>query len=427
MEQLPHFRHSRSALFRESLRHYGRPGEEIRGRSRPEGNEELVHCNLFHSFLYRTCHSLIFHQLGYHPLTHLYRYLLFKTRLGPFIGGQSYRDNQLFRQFCINALKERREAEKTRSQSETETEAKDMFHHLLHGRDPETGQAYSTGDLACESVLLIVAGSQSTSGALAATLFYLAHPRYRDKLRKLAHEVRGAFASAEDIRYDFSPTGTLANLEYLRACIDEAMRLTPPTPGHLPRTVVGEEGLTIISNSTPPAAPGCRLPSDPPSSAAAAASSNIRDEALFFPSGTILGVSAYALHHSPFFTAQPDLFWPERWIERDHDGRLRYADEGAFCPFSAGRTGCIGKRLAYVELCLAVAAVVWRWELRLVDEVGRQVVVEEGDDGDGDGEKTLPPEYHVKDVFVGLGAGPRVGLREWMREILIDQEQEGGR
>ena len=281
-------------------------------------------------------------QLGYHPFTRALRYLLFKTRLGPYLGGQSYRDNRRFRDFCLAALKHRRQAEKA-----TED---DMFYHLLNGRDPETGQGYSTGDLACESVLLMVAGSQSTSCGLSATLYYLANNP--EQLATLVRDVRAAFASEHEIRYE--PGGRLAALPYMRACIEESMRLTPPTPGHLPREVVAE-GLEV--------------------------------DGIWLPPGTNIGVSTYALHRNEAYFPAADRFCPERFL---HDGN--YGEATAFNAFSAGSTGCIGKQLAYVELCLAIASLVLRYDFNVEHPGGDRV------------------QYQVKDVFVGAGKGPLVRL-----------------
>lgn len=283
--------------------------------------------------------------LGYHPFTHLLRNVLFKTRLGPYIGGQSYRDNGRFRDYCLSALKERRTAQTG------QTVDKDMFHHLLHGRDPETGKAYSTGDLACESVLLMVAGSQSTSGALAATIHYLVNRP--ETLARLQEEVRNAFPTGQAVRYE--PGDTLAQLAYLRACIDESLRLTPPTPGHLPREVI-THGLEVDGAWVPP--------------------------------GTSVGVSAYSVHRNETYFSEPYDFRPERWL--DDDG---YHGATAFNAFSAGATGCIGKQLAYMELSLAVAMLVRRFDMRVNNPGGAR------------------HEYRVRDVFVGEGDGPHVQLK----------------
>ena len=231
-----------------------------------------------------------------------------------------------------------------------------MFHHLLNSHDPETGQSYQTGDLACESVLLIVAGSQSTSGALSATLFYLANNP--DKLAKLRVEIHTAFPAECDIRYESG--GILATLPYLRACIDESMRLTPPTPGHLPREILGKGGLKI--------------------------------DGIWFPAQTIVGTSAYALHRNESYFNEPTRFLPERWLEDREGGGTPRRGASAFNPFSAGATGCIGRQLALMELSLTIAILVWRFDLTMRTS----------------GSDTT--EYEVCDFFVGEGYGPDLQL-----------------
>lgn len=231
-----------------------------------------------------------------------------------------------------------------------------MFYHLLNGRDPETGQGYSTGDLACESVLLIVAGSQSTSGALAAAVFYLAHNP--DKLAKLKAELHDNFKGEQEIRYTVG--GNLIMLPYLRACIDESMRLTPPTPGHLPREVLAKEGLHVDGN--------------------------------WFPKGTTVGTSAYAIHRNKAYFSDPYRFWPERWIDDTRFQAEREHEASPFNAFSAGSTGCIGKQLAYMELSLAIARLAWRFDFNIRPSQSENV------------------EYGVQDVFVGRGEGPCLQL-----------------
>ncbi|KAJ5155287.1 hypothetical protein N7492_008090 [Penicillium capsulatum] len=293
------------------------------------------------------------YSLGYHPLTKSLRYLIFNTRLGQWIGGQSFRDNVRFRDFCIGKLNRR----KAQSPGKDETPGKtDMFEHLLNGRDPETGQGYPMGDLACESVLLMVAGSQSTSGGLAATLFYLAH--HPEKLSKLRAEIRTTFTTESAIRYDGG--SALMTLPYLRACIDESLRLSPPTPGHLPREIVGNNGMDIDGD--------------------------------WFPATTNVGVAPYAIHRNALYFPEPLEFRPERWLgERDKETRDDL--QLAFVPFSAGATGCIGRQLAMMELCLAVARLLWRFDL--------QVALPS---------RNGPVEYRIRDCFVGDGDGPFLRL-----------------
>ena len=130
---------------------------------------------------------------------------------------------------------------------------------------------------------------------------------------------------------------TLSGCTYLRACIDEAMRLTPAVGGVLPRVVLAPGA--IIAGET-------------------------------LPAGTSIGVPAYALHRLPENFPDPLAFRPERWIASKEEGvsemDVRKAKE-AFFPFSIGPRACLGKHLAYVEMTLAVARVLWLYDMERVD------------------------------------------------------------
>ena len=188
-----------------------------------------------------------------------------------------------------------------------DVDRKDFFYYLLKAKDPETGKGFSTPELWGESNLLIIAGSDTTSTALAATMFYLVHnPKILEKLTK---EVRAAFEEVEEIRSG----PTLTKLQYLRACIDEAMRLSPSVGGILPRQVL-PGGLEIDGEQ--------------------------------IPEGTVVGVPTYAIHHNPDYWPQPFDFRPERWIAESEPNVTAESvtlGQSAFCPFSVGPRGCIGK------------------------------------------------------------------------------------
>lgn len=194
-----------------------------------------------------------------------------------------------------------------RTQAGLEVDRHDFFYHLLKAKDPETGKGFSTAELWGESNLLIIAGSDTTSTALTATFFYLLHnPR---TLAKLTEEVRNAFTDAEDIR--MGPT--LSSLPYLRACLDEGMRMSPPVPGILPREVLAG-GMEI--------------------------------DGLPVPAGTVVGVPHYVIHHNDDYYPRSFQYKPERWIagsEPGVDAASVSAAHAAFCAFSIGSRGCIGK------------------------------------------------------------------------------------
>lgn len=252
-----------------------------------------------------------------------------------------------------------------------DTDRKDFFYYLLNARDPETGKGFTTPELWGESNLLIIAGSDTTSTALAAAFFYLVHNP--EKLEKLSKEIMSTFADVEEIHS--SPT--LNGCVYLRAVIDEAMRLSPPVGGILPREVL-PGGLDI--------------------------------DGMHIPEGVIVGTPHYAVHHNPGYYPDPFTFNPERWIPDSSPAVTKDSvalAQSAFCPFSIGPRGCIGKGVAYVELMTSLARVVFLYEMRLA----RGITVGEGS-SELEWGRQRREEYQLRDSFTSMKDGPYVEFRE---------------
>lgn len=252
-----------------------------------------------------------------------------------------------------------------------DADRKDFFYYLLNARDPETGKGFTTPELWGESNLLIIAGSDTTSTALAGAFFYLVHNP--SKLEKLAEEIRATFSDVEEIHS--SPT--LNSCSYLRAVIDESMRLSPPVGGILPREVL-HGGLKIGD--------------------------------MEIPEGTVVGTPHYALHHNPDYYPEPFSFIPERWIAGSSPEVPKEsvtAAQSAFCPFSVGPRGCIGKGVAYVELMTSLARVVYTYEMRAV----KGMTVGEGNP-DAEWGRQRRDEYQLKDSFTSMKDGPYVEFKE---------------
>ena len=85
-------------------------------------------------------------------------------------------------------------------------------------------------EIVVNSALFIVAGSETTANLLSGLIARLMwNP---DKYRKLVEEIRGAFKTEDEVTYE-----KLSKLEYLNACIEEGLRIHPPVPTGLLRTV----------------------------------------------------------------------------------------------------------------------------------------------------------------------------------------------
>jgi cytochrome P450 family 628 len=120
----------------------------------------------------------------------------------------------------------------------------DLFTYLLdddskRAKDPLLKEQ----DLVYDSDLAIVAGSDTTSGSLAATTFLLAkHP---EKFEKLRAEIDPLFTSANDFSHQ-----AVTGKPMLEGCINEALRLFPPVPSGLQR-MTPPEGVKIAGRYIP--------------------------------------------------------------------------------------------------------------------------------------------------------------------------------
>lgn len=82
---------------------------------------------------------------------------------------------------------------------------------------------------------------------------------------------------------------------------------------------------------------------------------------VFIPGGTEVGIAMYAMmRREDVFGPDADTFRPERWLEDENEttiSRERVWD----LTFSTGRSSCLGKNIALMELGKALFEVSW-WE-----------------------------------------------------------------
>jgi cytochrome P450 len=142
---------------------------------------------------------------------------------------------------------------------------------------------------------------------MTSLFYYLS--RYLRCYDKLAQEIRSTFQSGKDIKSG----AALASCKYLRACIDETLRISPPQGGTLWRQVPRDGVSPVLIDGTP------------------------------IPEGTNIGVNTYSMHHNEAYFPEPWTFRPERFLE---EGDCVCSDiKTAFMPFSFGSRGCAGRFL----------------------------------------------------------------------------------
>ena len=110
------------------------------------------------------------------------------------------------------------------------TSRPDFMSHILRHND-EKGM--KEAEIIVNSILLIIAGSETTATLLSgATYYLLKNPKVMKKLQK---EVREAFKEGQEI-----DIAGVNNLEYMLAVLDESLRMYPPVPTGMPRRVPGD-------------------------------------------------------------------------------------------------------------------------------------------------------------------------------------------
>ncbi|KAJ1719254.1 hypothetical protein LPJ53_005951 [Coemansia erecta] len=198
----------------------------------------------------------------------------------------------------------------------------DILQHLLDARDPATGAPLDADSLVSELVMLLVAGTDTTSSTLTwATMHLLHHPHVA---RQLRHALRERFPDRSAwITYDEARTEPL-----LTAVLLESMRLQPAASGYLPRRVPQPQGADVLGHHV--------------------------------PAGAEINVALAASHRDARTWPDPDAFRPERFLGKDAEARTRDV-----LAFSTGVRACIGRNLAWIEMYTVMANVLRRFDLVL--------------------------------------------------------------
>jgi cytochrome P450 len=76
--------------------------------------------------------------------------------------------------------------------------------------------------------------------------------------------------------------------------------------------------------------------------------------------GTVVGMSQWAVHRDPRFYAKPEAFCPERWLDA---AWRRALPPCAYFPFGAGPRACVGMSVALRELTAILTMVLERFDL----------------------------------------------------------------
>jgi cytochrome P450 len=191
-----------------------------------------------------------------------------------------------------------------------------------------------------EATNITGAGTETTAATLGLLTYHVLSNR--EVFNKLLAELS---AAADNSTERIGLRG-LEKLQYLQGCINEALRLSNPVTGRLPRfnpraptTYTTPDGKTTYN----------------------------------FPPNTVMSMSMPDLHFNASIFPSPHNFNPSRWIDTspDHLKEMhRY-----FVPFSKGSRSCLGIDVAKMELVLTAGNIFQKLGrgMRLYDTTERDV------------------------------------------------------
>lgn len=164
---------------------------------------------------------------------------------------------------------------------------------------------------------ILLAGRDTTAGLLSFTMFELSkNPRVWNKLKE---EIYQNFGSGDNCRIDDITFESLKKCEYLKAVLNEALRMYPSVPQNFR---VATRNTSLPRGGGPTGMEPCLI-----------------------RKGQTVVYSIFATHRDPkYYGKDVDEFRPERWFE-ETTRKLGWA----FLPFNGGPRICLGQQFALTE------------------------------------------------------------------------------
>ncbi|MGW9028303.1 cytochrome P450 [Streptomyces sp. NPDC055722] len=196
----------------------------------------------------------------------------------------------------------------------------DLLDRMLDTAHPVTGERLAPENIRRQVITFLVAGHETTSGALSFALHYLSrHPDVAARAREEVHQVWGDAARPG---YE-----QVARLRYVRRVLDESLRLWPTAPAF-----AREARHDTVLDGTHPMREG-----------------------------------AWALVLTSMLHRDPEVWGPdaERFDPERFDAKaVRARPAHTFKPFGTGARACIGRQFALHEATLVLGLLLRRYDLR---------------------------------------------------------------
>ncbi|WP_405412654.1 bifunctional cytochrome P450/NADPH--P450 reductase [Streptomyces decoyicus] len=208
----------------------------------------------------------------------------------------------------------------------------DLLGLMLTATHPSDGTTLDLENVRNQIITFLIAGHETTSGALAFALYYLV--KNPAVLRLAQREVDEMWGDASTPEPTFEDVG---RLHYTRQVLNEALRLWPTAPAFAREA----RHDTVL---------GGRIP---------------------LRAGQGVRVVIPTLHRDPVWGDNPEQFDPSRFAPEAVAARSPHA----YKPFGAGERACIGRQFALHEATMVLAMLIHRY--RLIDHARYQLKVKQ--------------------------------------------------
>ncbi|CCO36634.1 hypothetical protein BN14_10776 [Rhizoctonia solani AG-1 IB] len=195
-----------------------------------------------------------------------------------------------------------------KTEAEDGEQSIDLIDKLLETKDDD-GSPLSPNELYAEALMLLIAGSDTTSNTLSSLCYHLAiHPEIQQELQAEL-DMHIPYSSSDEVddneglaalsnetiaRYD-----AIKDLPYLNACVKEGLRVHSTVGTGMPRSVPLGRTITVAGQT--------------------------------FKAGSVISVPSYTTNRSSVWGSDANEFRPGRWLEDDAGSLNKY-----FVPFSVG-------------------------------------------------------------------------------------------
>ena len=203
------------------------------------------------------------------------------------------------------------------------SEKKDDLLQMLIDTEYDDGTKMSNQQLLDESLIIYVAGHETTAIAMAWTIYLIAtHPNVEAKLvQSIADDLKGEAPSFSNLR----------SLTYTTQVIEEAMRLYPPA-WLVDREAINDDEVDGIK----------------------------------IKKGIPISCLIYSMHRHPDFWENPNDFDPERFSSENKKKHVPFS----YIPFGGGPRLCIGNNFAMMEMQLIIAMIFNKYSFELIQDKG---------------------------------------------------------